>query len=1032
MPKDYFNFNETFCDAVDIIVSEKLKQLSYDITKVCIITDDTHKKLGKYTVKEDVINYDAYSSNINYEIGDAVLVSIPNGDYSMQKTIISKAVIEEDLTTSVAYVSPLQNFLDFTGNIVPLKYQNEYSLLANHPTKTMQLICAIDNWSSYTAYDLMAISVDFQTWLSEFNTQSGSYGLLFYFYQNSATLTTDIEEKKGISFIFNINDFIGNPYYFETFFNQEKLIDISHLTNIARLEIYFYQNKDFKDYDGQLIPYLNNNEEDEFFENIQIEYLEPNLFLKNLNICLGYNITNFSGDELRLSVDEDLYYSKVASREKTLNLNWIHKLNNNKYIALDDDNSDKEIELYWIHSSNTTQATISHIVGNYWIEQDFSFKNGSKFKEIILNLDKDSDLVNQQEISVRVVGRIKEDNGSWSQYISNTLTFKSTDTYVDETTYNAATGLAIVCKDGSEGNYLIYDQTGEIINEGQGQGYNRTFEIRYKNKTLENSELASDISNVKWYLPYNSSLNNAYTMLTYKLEDLNLEEAPESNELIITKTSEVNNNFNQNYSILNTWYISNAHNKVVCEVNTKTGPTYKASKELIFGKANSQGSNLSIIIQYDNNKNAYEIFTDNNNNVNSAPSMLMKGLIYDLSGKLVSSDQGAWNWELNKNDNFSLSFTGNQCTISLKNTVDNVEKISYNIIKVTYQENERTIETYFPVAIKTIKTDNKPRCTSMEGARKIIYNAFGSPTYYNDIYKLYDDNSEIKSVQWRINEGQYYPTLKDVNRDNINYKALQANPVFMNDYDYSVYITAGVEEDNKFIIYWIQPILIMQSDYNFAIINEWSGETKTNDESIVSSVIAAGNKEEGAFSGIILGDIKDDIESDLVHTGLYGVNKGAITFSLTDSGLATFENKEKKSLVLLGAENLLSSFSDDLGQKNLLDFNLDNQMINFQEDIASSNKLVLQAKDPYLELKGGCVLESANNNLKIDLANNKIEATSASLSWAGNDIYIGTIANGNDYVLKMGDLTIKSNGGVYYKNQDLASYIDAKIAASKK
>jgi hypothetical protein len=129
MNKEYFNYGETICDAVDIIVSEKLKALSYDITKVCTIIDDTYKDFGKYTVQEETISYDAYSINTTFNKGDSVLITIPNGDYSMQKTIVSKVALDNDLTTALAYESPLKAMLSFTNNILP--ETKEFSLLAN-------------------------------------------------------------------------------------------------------------------------------------------------------------------------------------------------------------------------------------------------------------------------------------------------------------------------------------------------------------------------------------------------------------------------------------------------------------------------------------------------------------------------------------------------------------------------------------------------------------------------------------------------------------------------------------------------------------------------------------------------------------------------------------------------------------------------------------------------------------------------------------------------------------------------------------
>lgn len=1050
MSKEYFNYSETFCDAVDIIVSEKLKQLEYDITKVCTIIDDTYKKLGKYTVREDSIKFEAYSINTTYNIGDAVLVTIPNGDYSMQKTIVSKAVIEEDLTTSVAYTSPLSNFLDFTGNIVPQEIKA--SLLANNPDEHMIKLCSIPwNNSGHSLYDKMGISVDFQTWLSELNVASGTYGLLFYFYQNNPTLITDIEEKKGISYVFNVNDFLGNPYMFENYFTQEKVIDISQLSNIYQLDVWFYQNNDFKDFDGKMIPYLI-EENNDFFSNAETydQKLNNNIFINNLKISLGYDSGAFTGDELRISTEDMLSYSRIKSNnDKTIHLKWIHKIDENKYISLND--KTEGIELYWVRSDNQSQITISNIVGDYWVEQNFNFPSG-KFNDITFNID--TNLVKKREIRVKVVGRIKGTDGNWTQYTSNILSFLSEDPYVDETTYDAATGLVIKCSDGSEGNYLIYNQSGEIINEGQGQGYNRKFELWYKNARLENSELKNNIDEVIWSLPYNTNTNNSYTMLNYKLSDLNNKE-PTDNMVFVTRSSKQTENYNQNYSILNTWYISNSHNTVSCEIITKQGTTYKAQKELIFGKANSQGSNLSIVLQYENNKNAFEIATDDNNNIIKSDPLKIKGLAYDLSGKLVSTSSGTWSWKMFKGTNFSIANTTSNISTLTFNRVDNLENIGYNILEVSYKDasTEREIKTYFPIAIKTLaynsNTKNyEERCFAMEGARKIIYNAQGNPTYYNDIYKLLLNNENDQTINWtlkKVSESEYDPVLKTIKRNNIDYKALQANQVFISDHDYQISVVASIGK----LIYWIQPILIMQSEYDFAIVNDWTGVTETNDESIVSSVIAAGKKsEDNKFSGIILGDVLESATNAISQTGLYGINKGAITFSLTDSGLATFEHigTNINSRVLLGTENHLMSHTDSNGLKNLLDFDLDNQELTFEADVNSSGRLKLSAKSPYLSFTTNsnknlfsigdntCLLQSSDEILKINLIDKTINGgSSATLNWNGpmscsyNNIYIGTTSDSNGYIFKAGDLIIDNSGTVYYKGTVLSTYIEEQI-----
>jgi hypothetical protein len=81
----------------------------------------------------------------------------------------------------------------------------------------------------------------------------------------------------------------------------------------------------------------------------------------------------------------------------------------------------------------------------------------------------------------------------------------------------------------------------------------------------------------------------------------------------------------------------------------------------------------------------------------------------------------------------------------------------------------------------------------------------------------------------------------------------------------------------------------MQSAYDFAILNEWSGKTEINAETyIASSVVAAGKKDsDNTFSGIVLGDLEEwntDKTNSILTTGLYGLSKGILTFYLTDKG----------------------------------------------------------------------------------------------------------------------------------------------------
>jgi hypothetical protein len=103
------NLGEIICEAVDTIVSKRLEGLKYDITKTCTIVDNSQKKIGKYSVTEENLIYDAYTTNTELNIGDSVIVLIPNGDYNEQKLILNKIVDDKDFTSSVSYISPLKD-----------------------------------------------------------------------------------------------------------------------------------------------------------------------------------------------------------------------------------------------------------------------------------------------------------------------------------------------------------------------------------------------------------------------------------------------------------------------------------------------------------------------------------------------------------------------------------------------------------------------------------------------------------------------------------------------------------------------------------------------------------------------------------------------------------------------------------------------------------------------------------------------------------------------------------------------------------
>jgi len=88
-------------------------------------------------------------------------------------------------------------------------------------------------------------------------------------------------------FLSSSQDMYGNPYNFESYYQQEKVFDISTIKEIQKMELYFYQeSQSFIDKDEKQVPH-----NDDFGNP-----LLPNLFTKDAYICLGYDIASFDND----------------------------------------------------------------------------------------------------------------------------------------------------------------------------------------------------------------------------------------------------------------------------------------------------------------------------------------------------------------------------------------------------------------------------------------------------------------------------------------------------------------------------------------------------------------------------------------------------------------------------------------------------------------------------------------------------------------------------------------------------------------
>lgn len=638
MSNELKDYGQLFCEAVDTIVKERLSGIKFDSTILCTIVDDKDKAQGKYIVSYSDAKFEAYAmGETKYNKNNNVYVQIPGGDWNEQKFIIAKKTNEED--TPVTYQYPFDSFVDITGNIIKNTPQVEGSLIANGywdksdpddiqvlAGEDEQLIWAYnitgDNVVNYeegekfSKYTRLGIQAQFQSWLAEDNAVSGSYGLRLRVEAEKADLEdieTDEEYEEPetevvyYDFVLDSADMVGNPYAFDTYFQQEKLFDITDIYRINKMQLQFYQKGDFKQSSGEVFP----------------TYEDENLFVKDVYISLGYDAKEFENDTVSIySFGSPSYNTKADPGElnhRELNVRWIHRMSNDIIKAVDEED-DINYTITWYKYrlgaySHTPQS------GADWTplsEQIVEWKTdelGKRVKTVTLNI-LDEDWQNYNLTAEAGYVRELEFNKSWlipditlaeesikvivsykvgSQQIyvySDPLTFKNRQEVVSKPTVDAVSALSIVCEDGTFGNYRIYNQGNELINPAEG-ATERVFKAYFKGAPLTNAE------SIEWIIPTENSmivLENNYYAPDRTWDDAGRISMKRYGDK--SKRWDISQSNDQRYKIKRYYAQQYASNTIQCKV-VKDKITYTAVKELTFGPAGTSGSDYTLILDFD-------------------------------------------------------------------------------------------------------------------------------------------------------------------------------------------------------------------------------------------------------------------------------------------------------------------------------------------------------------------------------------------------------------------------------------------------
>ena len=957
------DYGELFCEAVDTIIKERLQSIPYDSTILCTIVDDSLRDQGEYTVSNGSSQFQAYSSVTNYRKNNNVYVQIPQGDWKAQKYIVGKKTNENEKEMFV-YKNPFSSLVDVTGNLIKLNIPNvESGMVANDPNESYVTLWSYNSDNedakykqtgiTLSSYTRLGIQAQFKSLLNPViryeNNQTirskavqGQYGLrLRLWATKDRTIAQEDEANTSENFYcdleLNVEDMNGNPYDFHTFFQQEKVFDISSIRDIKAMALQFYQKPgSFKDEYGVECPYT-------VYPGDNL--LPDNLFVQDVYIALGYDVSEFDDEMVSIYSFNPTTYLRTAPTEeniKELVVRWIHKQPDGSFKSISSQD-DLDFKVYWYRYQLGAQSADQYS-GVYWTKWSEQIKdeNGNWVYNIIGD-DWKNHNTSDPEIAVYpkyFTSYLIPDVAQQSEmikaiiiynnkpYRSNILTFENEANVANLPTVDVLSALTIHCEDGSNGNYRIYNPGGSLVNEADSK-QERMLDLYFnplgdKPDNPDDYKLTDAVS-VEWIIPVDKSMilldsgydtyiqeDGYYHIIRYKGDDLFTE---------------------QPYYIRGYYSEGYSNNTITCQIVKEKGAIYVATKTFTFGQAGTTGTDVTLVIDF---KDITQQVVD----ITKTDAIFVTARLYDASNNDITGlavNNGCtftWGWKENNNSSEGSGYSSGYLTVASRgDDYPNEATLSRNSVSAPMNTwniltcivdgwGDYTLTAYFPIPLMQPSGEMIP--LFIEGASRIIYTTLGEPEYYRYPYKLYGlDKTWIEDITWSINVGAfdvaewyYLPSL--ITESTLSKNALKALSFYIKGISDGVVVQATYNGT----VVWSQPLLIMQNNYFSTTLNKWDGSVSVNEEdgSILAPRMAAGKKnEDNTFSGVIMGDWSSEDTHGIEQTGIYGFDDGAASFGFMEDGTAFIGKSDKGRIEFDGETGIIRSANydtDSFGEAN--------------------------------------------------------------------------------------------------------------------
>ena len=893
---------EQICQAVDKIVSERLKGVNYDTTITATIIDNSHANQYYYTVSTGEAQFVAFAAENTYKKDDSVLVTIPNNDYDQQKIIIGKNINKED-KEPYRYIKPFNTVVNVSGNII--NNIGKVSLLANGDAEQIKVWTwdATASDLSLDGYTRIGLQGQFSSWLEEFNAIIGDYGY-------KLVVTSERDEVIGVSssketqtvnegsnetgtasdtvetifYLSSVADMIGNPYRFSAYHEQEKVFDISDLGKILKIELYFYQKPNsFLDANGVLVP-----TQDAFGNS-----LSNNLFAKDAYICFGYDVDEFKNEAAFLySINSSTYNrtGTVEDNKKVINLRWIHRYEDGSLGVVIDLPTDYTIKWYRYRLGAPSADQYS---GVYWEDVTPQGENNNIINSFSFILDPDT---NRDTEQVKAI--IYDANGK-PVVRSNIMSFKNEDETVNNTTVQVLSGLIITCDDKMNGNYFMYGQNNQLFDESQ-QYKERILTVQFKDEDTGVTEATS----ITWTVPETNTM--------------------------LKKLGESADKTSLSFTIKPTYNATATNNVISCTV-VKDALTYTATFTPRFGLMGTNGTDATLVIDFDypvlgvaadqDIIATLRLYDSQHNEIDLAQNTYSGKITWGLEGY---TDKLVWGSPTNV-EIISDEMAQNQRKLIFKGT--SIPEYHSAIVTATlagFGDYDLTVKKALPL------TTDRTKYVGASIPTSIVYSTTGYADYFKEPismkYNGVEDKDKIAYWSTWSPDMKYAGTISKKNiLQPLKFYVKGANNYNILGYD---------KEDGRLL--WAQPLVIMLNQYPSTTVNQWNGkniELKENEGVILTPALAAGKKNnDNTFSGVMMGDWSNtNTAPDITkQTGLYGFHQGVVSFAFKEDGTAFIGKSGKGRIHFDGTNSTIKSELWDSDKSGLF-MDLDDGVLKLQK-----------------------------------------------------------------------------------------------------